>query len=208
MSDWIVSFIEAVTYPGIFVLMVLEIPIPIIQSEIVMTFSGFTASRGDLSFVGAVIAGIGGSQTGSVALFVVSRRLPEERLNHFLDRYGGWLGFSEDNLERAEAFFRRHDAKAVLIGRLFPGVRAFIAIPAGIEHMAFWKFFAFNLIGTAFWVTVLTWLGSVLGDNYHLVDQYSSYVTYGLLTLIGAYVLYRLGLLAKRHLGSDSPRAT
>ena len=208
MSDWIVSFIEAVTYPGIFVLMVLEIPIPIIQSEIVMTFSGFTAARGEISFVGAVLAGVAGSQTGSIGLFLVARRVPEARLNDFLDRYGGWLGFDEDKLERAEAFFRRHDAKAVLIGRLFPGIRAFIAIPAGIERMAFWKFFLFNLIGTAFWVTVLTWLGSVLGDNYGLVDRYSSYVTYGLLVAVALYVAYRLAVLAKRRLKSEAPDAT
>lgn len=197
MADWVTSFVETVAYPGIFVLMIVEIFLPIVQSEIVMTFSGFAASRGDLNIVGAVVAGIAGSQTGSVALYVIARQISEERLNEFLTKYGGWLGFSHDNLERGEEFFRRHDRWAVLIGRLLPGVRAFIAIPVGIQKMVFWKFFVLNLLGTAFWVSVLTYLGSVLGDNYDQVDQYSSYITYGLLGALGLYVLYRLGVVGK-----------
>jgi membrane protein DedA with SNARE-associated domain len=168
-----------------------------------MTFSGFTASRGRLSIVGAIVAGIAGSQTGSVALYAIARQLSEERLNEFLAKYGGWLGFSHENLERAEDFFRRHDRWAVLIGRLLPGVRAFIAVPAGIEKMPFWRFFLLNLLGTAFWVTVLTVLGSVLGDNYDKVDQYSSYITYGLLGALGLYVLYRLGVVTKDKVVTD-----
>lgn len=201
MADWVTNFVETVAYPGIFVLMIVEIFLPIVQSEIVMTFSGFAASRGDLNIVGALIAGIAGSQTGSVALYTISRQVSEERLNEFLAKYGGWLGFSHDNLERGEDFFRRHDHWAVLIGRLLPGVRAFIAIPAGIQKMAFWKFFALNLLGTAFWVTVLTYLGSILGNNYDKVDQYSSYITYGMLAALGLFVLYRLGVVGKGKVG-------
>lgn len=203
MADWVTSFVETIGYPGIFVLMIIEIFVPVVQSEIVMTFSGFTASRGRLSLGGAIVAGVAGSQVGSVALYWIARQVTEERLNEVLTKYGGWLGFSHDNLERAEAFFRRHDRWAVLIGRLLPGIRAFIAVPAGIEKMAFWRFFLLNLLGTAFWVTVLTILGSVLGDNYDAVDQYSSYITYGLLGALGLYVLYRLGVVARDRVAAD-----
>ena len=204
MADWVTTFVETVGYPGIFVLMIVEIFLPIVQSEIVMTFSGFTASRGELNLVAAIVAGSAGSQTGSVALYTIARRLSEDQLNHFLTKYGSWLGFSDDNLERAEDFFRRHDQWAVLIGRLLPGVRAFIAIPAGIQKMAFWRFFVLNLVGTVFWVSVLTFLGSILGDNYDKVDQYSSYFTYALLGALALYVLYRLGVVGKRKVQADA----
>ena len=198
MIDWVTNFVETVGYPGIFVLMVLEIFVPVIQSEIVMTFSGFTASRGDrLNIVVVVLAGIAGSQTGSVGLYLIARQLSRERVNDFLARHGGWLGFDRDNLERAEDLFRRHDRWAVLIGRLLPGLRSLIAVPAGIQKMPFWRFFLLNLVGTAFWVTVLTYLGSVLGENYAKVDQYASYFTYGLLGALAIYVLYRVGVVAK-----------
>lgn len=195
-------------YPGIFVLMVLEIPIPIIQSEIVMTFAGFTASRGELNPFAALIAGVAGSQTGSVALYSASTRFSEARVNAFLEKWGGWLGFDGDDLERAQDFFRRHDHWAVLIGRLLPGLRAFIAIPAGIQKMAFWKFFGLNLLGTTFWVSVLVWLGSVLGENYGAVDQYSSYVTSAMLGVLGAWILYRVVVLTKQHFASTDDAAT
>lgn len=203
MSEWATSFVETIGYPGIVVLMILEIPIPLIQSEIVMTFSGFAASRGDLNWFLVVLAGITGSQTGSVALFALCRQLSEERVTEFLDRYGGWLGFDRENLESGKERFRRHDHWAVLIGRLVPGLRSFIAVPAGILEMPFWKFFALNLVGTAFWVSVLTYLGSVLGNNYDRVDQYSSYVSYGLLGALAVYVLFRVGVVAKQHFATD-----
>lgn len=197
MADLVTSFIETVGYPGIVLLMILEIPVPLIQSEIVMTFSGFTSSRGNLHPVGAVVAGITGSQVGSILLFWAATRLGEDRVNDVLARWGGWLGFDRDSLERGQDSFRRHDHWAVLVGRLVPGLRSFIAIPAGIQRMPFWEFFALNLVGTAFWVTVLTWAGSILGDNYRAVDQYSSFVTYGLVAALVVYVAYRIGVAAK-----------
>ena len=198
MAEWITDLVETVGYPGITLLMILEIPIPLIQSEIVMTFGGFTASRGDLNVVVVALAGIVGSQVGSMGLYYAVRPVSEERVNDVLDRYGGWLGFDRDDLESAQERFRRHDHWAVLIGRLLPGMRSFIAIPAGIQRMPAGEFFAVNLIGTAFWISVLTWLGTVLGDNYGLVDQYSSWITYGLLGAAVAWVAYRLGVLAYR----------
>lgn len=203
MTSWVTSFIETVGLPGIAALMFLEIPIPLIQSEIVMTFSGFVASRGQLNIVLVALAGIVGSQVGSLALYGVVRPVSEESVNHFLAKYGGWLGFGKDDLERAQDLFRKHDHWAVLLGRLMPGLRSFIAIPAGIQKMPVAEFFLFNLLGTAFWVSVLTYLGSVLGENYSKVDQYSSYVTYGLLGLLAAYVLFRIAVVISHKVGSS-----
>lgn len=78
---------------------------------------------------------------------VLARRFSDD----FLVRYGRWLGFTHENLERSQDFFRRHDQWGVVIGRLVPGLRAFIAIPAGIQGMGWGRFFALNLAGTAFW---------------------------------------------------------
>jgi membrane protein DedA with SNARE-associated domain len=203
VADWTTNLIESIGYAGIALLMFLEIPIPLIQSEIVMTFSGFTAERGDLNVAVVVLAGVIGSQVGSVALFALCRRLPNERVHELLERYGGWLGFDRNDLESGEARFRRHDHWAVLIGRLVPGLRSFVAVPAGISGMPFWRFFALNLVGAALWIGVLTYLGSVLGDNYDAVDQYSSYITYGLLGAFALYVLFRVVVIARRRMTAD-----
>lgn len=205
MVQWVTDFIRAIGYPGIALLMFLEIPIPVIQSEIVMTFSGFAAWNDGLNIVGVAVAGIVGSQVASMALYGLCRRLDQDRVDGFLDRYGGWLGFTCDNLRTGEEFFDRHDRKAVLIGRFVPGLRSFIAIPAGLRRMSFWSFFFMNLVGTAFWVSVLTALGAVLGQNYGLVDQYSSYITYGLLAALVLFVAYRIGKVVHRKVSSDEP---
>jgi len=151
------------------------------------------------------VAGIVGSQTASVALYALCRRLDQERVDGFLDRWGGWLGFTCENLRTGEEFFDHHDRKAVLIGRFVPGLRSFIAIPAGLRRMRFWSFFVMNLVGTVFWVSVLTALGAVLGDNYELVDQYSSYITYALLGALALFVVYRIGTVVHRKVTSDEP---
>ena len=192
MLETVTSFVEAVGYVGIAVLMFLEIPVPVIQSEIVMTFAGFTARAGDLSLAGAVVAGVVGSQTGSMALFDAARRLPEERVRGFVADHGTWLGFTRDNLKAAEERFDRHGALAVVIGRLLPGLRSFIAVPAGLVGMKAWRFFVFNIVGTVFWVSVLAGLGYLLGSQYRLVDQYSSYVTIAFVGAVVALVVWRV----------------
>jgi membrane protein DedA with SNARE-associated domain len=189
----VTSFVEAVGHLGIAVLMFLEIPLPVIQSEIVMTFAGFTARTGELSLVWAIVAGVVGSQTGSLALYTACRRLPEHRVRGFVADHGTWLGFTRENLESAEERFRRHDAAAVLIGRLLPGLRGFIAVPAGLIGMPVSRFFAFNLVGTVFWVSVLALLGFALGSQYQLVDRYSSWVTVAFVGAVVALVLWRVG---------------
>lgn len=203
MASWVTDLVETVGLAGIAALMFLEIPVPVIQSEIVMTFSGFSAGRGELDVYLVVLAGVTGSQLGSLALYGAVRPLSEERVNEFLARYGGWLGFDEEDLESGQEKFRRYDHWAVLVGRLLPGVRSAIAVPAGIQRMPFLEFFFFNLIGTVFWVSVLTYLGTLLGENYELVDQYSSYVTYGLAGAIGLYVLIRLGIVGHRRFAGE-----
>jgi membrane protein DedA with SNARE-associated domain len=192
VTETVTALVESVGYLGIAVLMFLEIPLPIIQSEIVMTFAGFTAKVGQLSLWLAVVAGVVGSQTGSMALFALCRRLPEDRVRSFVADHGTWLGLTRENLAQAEDRFREHAGKAVLVGRLLPGLRSFIAVPAGLVAMPAWRFFAFNLVGTLFWVTVLSLLGFALGTQYRLVDQYSSYVTIAFVAVVALLVAYRV----------------
>ena len=192
MTDRVTAFVDSVGYLGITVLMLLEVPIPIIQSEIVMTFAGFTARHGEMTLVGIVVAGVIGSQLGSLSLYGLCRRLPEQRVRGWVADHGTWLGFTRQNLSDAEDRFRRHGAGAVLTGRLLPGLRAFIAVPAGLSGMKAWQFFVYNLVGTIFWVTVLAWLGHALGSQYQLVDEYSSYVTIAFVGALVALVVWRV----------------
>ncbi|NEQ28643.1 MAG: DedA family protein, partial [Microcoleus sp. SIO2G3] len=95
-----------------------------------------------------------------------------ERVRALADRYGRWLTITGKDIDRADRWFDRHGIKAVLIGRLIPGVRTLISLPAGISGMNLPIFLLFSTIGTLLWTTLLTAAGYFLGDNYEAVDEY------------------------------------
>lgn len=198
MTEWVTGVVETVGYPGIALLMALEIFLPVVQSEIVMTFSGFASSAGELDLAAVVLAGVVGSQLGSVGLYLLATRLPEHRVRRVVADHGAWLGLTDDGLRSLEQRFSDHDGRAVLVGRLLPGLRSFIAVPAGLLGMPLPRFFAYNLVGTAFWVTVLAVAGSLLGQQYQLVDRYSSWVTAAFVALVVLAVAQRVRVV-RRH---------
>lgn len=182
-------------YPGVALLMFLENVFPPIPSELIMPLAGFTAGRGELSFVGVVIAGALGSLVGQLPLYYLGRLVGEEKLVRWADRYGKWLTVSGDEIRRADDWFDKHGTKAVFIARLVPGLRSLISIPAGISEMSMPKFLLYSALGTALWVVILTALGGVLGQNYDLVDTYLGPVA---LVVVGALAVYAVVWIVRR----------
>lgn len=189
---WIISFIETVGYLGIFLAMFLETYIPLIQSEIVMSFSGSASVSGDLIIWWVILAGIVGSEVGAISLFLLARMLDREKTLDIISRYGQWIGYEKEDFQKADSWLERHQRLAVFFGRFIPGVRSFVAIPAGVQHMKLWEFAFFNLFGVAVWVSALAWLGYYLSDQYHIVSRYSSNITYIFLGLVLGFVVYRV----------------
>lgn len=171
--------------------MLLETFIPVIQTEIVMPFSGFTARAGEgLNIYLVIIVGIIGSELGALTLYGISRMFSDEKVIAWVGKYGKWFGFSEQKLRAWSEKFKEHRGLSVLIGRLIPGVRGFIAVPAGLMKMPLWEFALFNAVGTVVWVSGLAMLGYVLGNSYGLISRYSSIVTYGFIGITLAYMVY------------------
>lgn len=128
LAGWIVAAIAATGYIGIIGLMALEsacIPLP---SEIIMPFSGYLVSTGRLDLWLVAIAGAIGCNLGSALAYEAGRRGGRP----MVARYGRWLLLTSEDLDRSERFFDRFGGAAVLIGRMMPGIRSFIALPAGI----------------------------------------------------------------------------
>lgn len=198
MTSWITNLIETIGYIGIAILMILETFIPIIQSEIIMPFSGFTARASDeINLYLVIFAGILGSQTGALLLYGLIRKLPEKSVYLWIGKYGKFVGFSSKKLSEWADQFSAHGRLAVLVGRFIPGIRSFVAVPAGLRKMPVLEFAIFNLIGTIFWVSILAVIGFKLGDSYRLAEQYSSLVTYGLLGIILIYMAYSFGKIKR-----------
>lgn len=172
MVDWIQNLMDSLGYLGIVLLMVLENVFPPIPSELILPSAGFAASRGDLSVVGVVLAGTLGSVVGTLPLYFIGRVFSEERLVAWADRHGRWLALSGKDVRKADAWFDRHGPKAVLFGRMVPGIRSLLSLPAGMSGMALPTFLLYSAIGSALWASLLTGAGYLLGDHYDKVSEY------------------------------------
>lgn len=184
MFDWITGLMEATGYLGILLLMLAENVFPPIPSELIMPLAGFAAAQGRLSIVLVVLAGTAGSLLGALFWYVLGRWLGGERLRRLAARHGRWLTLSPGEIGQAEDWFRRHGAKAVLLGRLIPAVRTLISVPAGITGMRLPGFLAWTALGTGLWTALLAGAGYLLQGQYALVAAYvnpASNVVVGLL---------------------------
>lgn len=195
MLDWIQQTMTSLGYPGIAFLMFLENIFPPIPSELIMPLAGFTAGTGELSFVGVVLAGALGSLLGQLPLYYLGRWVGEDKLVAWADRYGKWLTVSGSDVKKADDWFDRHGHKAVFLARLVPGLRSLISIPAGISEMQLTTFLLYSALGTALWVLLLAALGSILGENYELVDTYLGPVA---LVVLGAGVVFAVVWVVRR----------
>lgn len=172
MLDWITGIMEQASYMGITFLMFLENAFPPIPSELIMPLAGFTAEQGRLSLMGVALAGGIGSVLGSLPLFYLARAAGEERIKDWADRYGTWIAFSSDEVKKIQDWFDHHGEAAVFIGRLLPGFRTFIPLPAGLSHMSLGKYLLYSTPGTVLWAGFLAYLGYLLGENYDKVSEY------------------------------------
>jgi membrane protein DedA with SNARE-associated domain len=194
MKEWVINIMTALDYWGIALLMFLENLFPPIPSELIMPLAGFTVAQGKLTIVPVIVAGVIGTILGALPWYYLGKLVSEERIRKLVDRYGKWAGISGADIERANDWFRRYDKTAVFLGRLIPGVRTLISLPAGLNVMPMIPFLLYSTIGTTIWICLLTGAGYVLGNNYELVETYldpiSKVVVIGLgLAILGWIVL-------------------
>ena len=172
MQEWITNIMTSLGYLGIGLLMFAENLFPPIPSELIMPLAGFTVAQGKMNFTLAVIAGVIGTILGAFPWYYAGKILGEERLKDLADKYGKWITVSSKDIDKATRWFNRYGNKAVLLGRLVPGVRTLISLPAGLSQMNLAPFILYSTLGTTAWVMLLTFLGFMLGDKYELVDEY------------------------------------
>ena len=121
--------------------------------------------------VGMSIAGTLGSVAGAVVLYGVGRGIGAERLRRWPQMRGHWVGLSTADLDRSDTWFKRHGAKTVLLGRVVPGVRSLISIPAGVASLDLRVFLLYTMLGSALWTTGLPLAGRLLGRNDEQVEH-------------------------------------
>jgi len=188
--------IRTMGYPGISLLMLVENLFPPIPSEVVMPFAGFLVDRGDMNFILVLVAGTIGAGLGAIAIYFVGTIVTEQQTRDWIERHGKWLLMTVEDYDRASQSFDKYGNIMILTGRLIPGIRSLISLPAGLKRMNFMVFSLLTLIGTTLWNGALITGGYILGRNWQKVlsflDTYQLivWVVVGLLVFI--YVFRRL----------------
>ena len=152
--------------------MFLENIIPPIPSEIIMPLGGFFVYQGNLNFYILVIFGLIGTILGTLPWYYLGRFLNEKKLSNFIESKGKFLGISSKDLNKSKLWFDKYGVSLVFWGRLIPGIRTLISVPAGIELMPIKKFLVWTTLGSLIWVVLLSFSGYVFGENYKIVGLY------------------------------------
>lgn len=177
----------AVGAPGVALAIAIESIFPPIPSEIVLPLAGFTASQGHYTLAEAIIWATVGSLVGALVLYGLGALVGLERLRWIADKMPL---VKVSDVDKVMAWFDKYGPIAILIGRLVPGIRSLISIPAGVERMSMVQFIGFTTLGSAIWNTILILGGFFLGENYLVIanwfDTYSNIV----------YAVLALGILA------------
>ncbi|MEH3104860.1 MAG: DedA family protein [Sphingomonas phyllosphaerae] len=163
LAGFAIAVISAGGYWGIALLMAIEsacIPLP---SEIIMPFAGYLVSTGELNLFLAATAGALGCNLGSIVAYEIGRRGGRP----MAEKFGRYVLLGAGELDLADRFFNRWGAWAILIGRMLPVIRTFIAFPAGVARMKLLPFHLYTFIGSWPFCLLLAWIGMTLGDKWN-----------------------------------------
>ena len=175
IPDLIAKTVETNPYIAYLVIsfaMFLENLIPPIPSEIIMPLGGFFVYKGDLNFYILIIFGLIGTVVGALPWYFLGKLLNEKKLSNFIDRKGKFVGISLKDLDKSRLWFDKYGVLLVFWGRLIPGIRTLISVPAGIELMPIKKFLIWTSLGSLIWVIFLTSAGYLFGENYEIIGSY------------------------------------
>jgi len=190
VAQMLVDAILGWGYVGIFILMSIEssfIPFP---SEIVLIPAGYLVFGGEMNSVFVLLFSLCGSLFGALINYYLALYVGR----NFLQKYGKYFFISESALVKMDHYFENHGEISTFTGRLIPGVRQLISIPAGLAKMNMKHFLTFTAIGSLLWSSILVVLGYFLGDNQELIHKYLQEITVAMLlfvVLLVAYYIYR-----------------
>jgi membrane protein DedA with SNARE-associated domain len=162
LAQLIIAVMSAAGYAGLAGLMAVEsacIPLP---SEVILPFAGYLVSRGQMNLYLVATVGALGCNLGSAVAYAVGRYGGRRAI----ERWGRYVLLTREDLRRADWFFGRFGNLAVLIARMLPVVRTFIALPAGISRMALPRFHLYTFLGSWPWCFLLAYIGMLLGDRW------------------------------------------
>jgi membrane protein DedA with SNARE-associated domain len=180
VQEQIENAVTEAGYAGIAIVMAIETVFPPIPSELVLPLAGFQVARGTLGFVPALGASTLGAVFGALVLYAIAR-LGGRPL---ILRLHPLLRITERDMDRADRWFDRRAVPIVLFGRLIPGVRSLVSVPAGLSEMPVWRFLAATAAGALVWNAALLGAGALLGSQYDRVEGYVGPVSTAVIVVV------------------------
>ncbi len=174
MAQWLVDVIFDMGYAGIFLLMSIESSFVPFPSEIVLIPAGYLAAKGEMSFILVFIASLGGALTGALINYYGALWIGR----HVLETYGRYFFIKPTALHKMDNFFEKHGPISTFTGRLIPGIRQLISIPAGLTRMDIKLFLFYTALGAGIWSLILIILGFTIGENEALIEEYLHQIVY------------------------------
>ena len=168
IAETIVQYIGDMGYWGIFLLMFLESTFFPFPSEIIMVPAGYLVYKGEMNLYIVILIGILGSVLGALLNYYLAMFFGRK----FILKYGKYFFIKEKTLNKLDKFFESHGEISTFTGRLIPGIRQLISLPAGLSKMNLFKFSLFTAIGAGIWIVVLVAVGYAVGSNEELISEY------------------------------------
>ena len=166
----ITSLISSYGYLGIFIAAFAETIFPPIPSELIFPLAGFIGFKSNFTYFETflmALSGAVGATIGAIVIYLVSLKIGRIAIV----KLGKYVFVSEKKIESAERWFEKYGVYAVFLGRMAPGVRELISIPAGIAKMPFAKFVTFTFFGSLVWSLILVFSGYFLGNSWDSVSE-------------------------------------
>jgi membrane protein DedA with SNARE-associated domain len=190
LSQWIGHVLDWLTSLGYWGVM-LGLMIEVIPSEIVLAFAGYLVSKGEITFLGAVLFGTVGGVLAQIFLYWLGRYGGRP----FLEKYGKYLLIQRKHLDLSEQWFAKYGAGVIFSARFIPVVRHAISVPAGIVRMPLWKFTLLTTLAVIPWSVFFIYMGKTLGDNWQHVDEIAERYAWpfiiGALLVAGLYIAWK-----------------
>lgn len=209
--NWITSLLGNLNYGTIFLLMLLESTVIPVPSELVVSPAAYHAAGGNLDIWLVVLFATLGADVGASINYAASYWLGRPIIYKFANsRWGHLCLLNQEKVEKSEKYFYDHGVVATLTGRLIPGIRHLISIPAGLSKMHYWKFLLYTTIGAGAWHSILAilgwWLHTFVPED-QLVDKINEYGEYIKYAILGLTILAAVYFTAKWLLKKNRQRA-
>ena len=180
-------------YWGILIALVggiVGLPIP---DEFLLTFVGYSVSKGTMSGVLAFLSGLTGAILGITLSYILGLKLSLPILN----KYGPKIHIKENLIKKTHVLFERYGPFLLVIGYYIPGVRHLTAYFAGMSNLTFWKFCLYAYSGAFIWVSTFIGLGWKLSDKWNFVQYSLHHYGIRILTIL-AVVIFIVWLCLKK----------